>query len=154
MVVLKARYEQWKNVQRAPFLLAMKKDHADNAEQRAEYEGTCRESFFFFFLVVSFFFFFFNSKKTHFFFFDFDISSEKRLALEKEEENEEQLKQGRPCCTSCHRLVPITEEEVAKDGKMACGGATVVVKPCANPACQGGKDFKNSVPTWRDNGCA
>ena len=59
VVGLRARYEQWKNEQRAPFLLAMKNDHADNAEQRAEYE-------------------------------------KKRVALEKEEENEEQLKQGRP----------------------------------------------------------
>ena len=111
VVGLRARYEQWKNEQRAPFLLAMKKDHADNAEQRAEYE-------------------------------------EKRVALEKEEENEEQLKQGRPCCTSCHRLVSITEEEVAKDGKVACGGPTVdvfkLLKLCANTACQ--------APTVKDKG--
>ena len=115
VVGLRARYEQWKNEQRAPFLLAMKKDldHADNAEQRAEYE-------------------------------------EKRVALEKEEENEEQLKQGRPCCTSCHRLVSITEEEGAKDGKVACGGATVdvfkLLKLCANTACQ--------APTVKDKGCS
>ena len=35
-----------------------------------------------------------------------------------------------------------------------CGGITVEVKLCANPTCQGGRDFKNSTPTDRKDGCA